>query len=80
MKRLKDFLKTNRITSRTYHILRDFKNRIFEPISDILAIRNFILERKISRDPGKIRVVFLMQFVPAWNKFSYIYDKMKPKM
>ena len=43
------------------------------------AIRNFKLERKIVRDNKKIRVGFIVQYLPAWNKFKPIYDELKAR-
>ena len=77
MRRLKNFLKNNKITNRLYGILRDAKNRMFEPIYDMQAISNFKMENRIQRTNEKIRVIFLMQFPSVWNKFSRIYERMK---
>lgn len=49
---------------------------IYRHHKDAKAIRNFKAERKIKRNSEKIRVGFLAQYLPAWNKFKPIYDKL----
>ena len=44
---------------------------------DFRAIKNFKRERKIKRGDKRIRVGFIVQYIPAWNKFKPIYDELK---
>lgn len=57
---------------------------IYKCLAGILGIfedrksrRNLIAERKIERTSDKIRVGFLCQYIPAWNKTSPVYEVMK---
>lgn len=70
IKMLKEWLKKNKIIYAIYSGVYNFTQ-------NMLAIRYFMLEKKIVRKNEKIRVVFLMQFPAVWNKFSSIYETMK---
>ncbi len=45
-------------------------------IHNIKAAVKLLLARKEKRHPGPIRVVFLCQYIPAWNKVSPLYQQM----
>lgn len=53
--------------------LRDPVNRL----RDKRAIGNFKKEKSIVRSSEKIRVGFIVQYIPAWNKFKPIYEELK---
>lgn len=48
-----------------------------EKLRGVRAKKNFRHERKIKRTSGKIRVGFLAQYIPAWNKFKPLYEALK---
>lgn len=46
-------------------------------LRDRRAIKNFKRELEIVRSNEKIRVGFIVQYIPAWNKFKPVYDALK---
>lgn len=51
-------------------LLRPIRNRL----ANNRALSNFKYESKIKRNSQKIRVGFIVQYIPAWNKFKTLYD------
>lgn len=45
-------------------------------LSDTKAALKLLLQRTKKRTPGPLRVVFICQFIPAWNKAKPVYDAM----
>lgn len=58
--------------------MKDICKYVFKRInSDYIAIKNLREERKINiENKFPIRVVFLVQYIPAWNKMESVYKKM----
>ena len=65
-----DFLKKNPVTFAMGHFVK-------ERYRDLACWGNFRQERKLSRPEGPIRVGFLCQYIPAWQKVAPIYEKMQ---
>ena len=64
-----EFLKKNPITFAMGHFVK-------ERYRDLICLKNFRQERAIVRPDGPIRVGFLCQYIPAWQKVAPIYEKM----
>lgn len=45
-------------------------------VSNTKAAVKLLLQRTARRAPGPVRVVFICQYIPAWNKAKPVYDKM----
>lgn len=56
--------------------LMNMHRMLVEKRSILNAKKNFIEESKIQRDSKVIKVGFLCQYIPAWNKFESIYNYM----
>ena len=65
-----DFLKKNPVTFAMGHFVK-------ERYRDLVCLGNFRQERKRSCPEGPIRVGFLCQYIPAWQKVAPIYEKMR---
>lgn len=65
-----EFLKKNPVTFAMGHFVK-------ERYRDLICLRNFRQERKLVRPEGPIRVGFLCQYIPAWQKVAPIYEKMR---
>lgn len=57
--------------------MRGLKEKVYRILSDTKAVYNFICERRIKRGSERIRVGFLCQYIPAWNKTQPVYEAMK---
>ena len=64
-----EFLKKNPITFAMGHFVK-------ERYRDLVCLRNFRQERAIARPEGPVRVGFLCQYLPAWQKVAPIYERM----
>ena len=65
-----EFLKKNPVTYAMGHFVK-------ERYRDLLCLRNFREERNLPRGGGPVRVGFLCQYIPAWQKVAPIYDKLR---
>lgn len=70
---LKESLKKNAVV----HLLLGFRNRLRNVVLDWKAMGLLRKERSIERTGDKIRVGFLTQYIPAWNKLESVYNRMK---
>ena len=46
-------------------------------LADMKAMGNFVRERRIKRTSGNVRIGFLCQYIPAWNKTQPVYELMR---
>lgn len=51
-----------------------------EKLNDLKAIMKFVRQRLEKKQNEKIRVAFMCQYIPAWNKVEPIYNEMKKRM
>ncbi len=65
-----EFLKKNPVTFAMGHFVK-------ERYRDLICLKNFRQERTIARPDGPVRVGFLCQYIPAWQKVAPIYEKMR---
>ena len=57
--------------------MNHMKEYIYHKLFDMLAVFNLTRERLIKRTGGKVRVGFLCQYIPAWNKTQPVYEVMR---
>ena len=68
--------KTMKFIKKLLRPFRKFLYKIIEKYRDFKAISNFKHERQIQRTHNRIRVGFICQYIPAWNKFEPVYNQL----
>lgn len=58
-------------------ILLRIKNKITCSLANVRSFLRFLTFKAPDRADGRIRVVFLCQYIPAWNKLEPVYGKMQ---